>query len=115
MKYIRRFIFYILISVTHFLLQIAMMLSTFLTSMIFFDAELISWGGIAKNLSQALYQILSFPFVWASDRWSIKFPWFQDLPFVLNSLLWGWLIYSIIIWRVKRKRRKTRYNFVKGA
>ncbi len=113
MKYIRRLILYLIIVVTHFLFQSTMMLLSFVSKLVFYEDSLWSVGGLFSVISAGLYRILAFPFVWIFQKFSITFPWFKDLPFVLNSLLWGWIFFIVIV--KSTRRRSSRYKFVRGV
>lgn len=113
MKYIRRIILYLLSVITHFLLQSMMMLLSFVSKLIYFEDSFWSFGGILSVIFAGLYQILSFPFAWLFQTFGLTFVWFKDLPFVLNSLLWGWIIFLLIVTRAKH--RHSRYKFVRGG
>ncbi|AZR72115.1 hypothetical protein BBF96_01125 [Anoxybacter fermentans] len=114
MKYIRRFILYLIIASIHFLLQATMMLLSIISKLIFFEDSIWSMGGMLRVISAGLYQILIFPFIWIFQKWSFQIPWFQDLPFVLNSLLWGLIIYLLIARKARKKKKNARYYFVRG-
>ena len=113
MKYLKSFLLFLLTSLVHFLLQSALMFLSFFSKLVFYDEAFWSIRGIAAFLFSCLDQVLSFPIVWVVQRWSINFSSFPDLPFVLNSLLWGWVLYFIIIKR-NNKRGRSKYSFVRG-
>lgn len=113
MKYFKSFILYLFITVIHFLLQSALMFLSFFSKLVFYDEAFWSIRGIAAFLFSSLDRIFSFPIVWIFQKWSVTFSNFPDLPFILNSLLWGLLLYAIIVKGIINKRRN-KYSFVKG-
>ena len=104
---------YLLSVITHFLLQSMMMLLSFVSKLIYYEDSFWSVGGILSLLFAGLYQILTFPFTWLFQWLGINFIWFKDLPFLLNSLLWGWIFFLVMVKRAKY--RHSRYKFGRGV
>lgn len=104
---------YLLSVVIHFLLQSMMMLLSFVSKLIYYEDSFWSVGGILSLLFTGLYQVLTFPFAWLFERLGLTFAWFPDLPFLLNSLLWGWIGFLVIVKRAKN--RHSRYQFMRGV
>ncbi len=113
MKYIKGFLFYVIIVVVHFLIQSVMLLVSITSKLIFFEEPLWSLGGMITHISAILYQILSFPLILMFQKLGIHFTEFPDLPFILSSFLWGLMI-SILHSKRKKRKRRTRYQFVRG-
>jgi len=95
----------VLVACVHFVLSIAMMATSFGSTMARFDTGAAPTVG-ERVLSWAV-SILLFPLVWRGRVWFALpaeyrgAPW-EHLLFVANSLLWGAVIYAL--WRLSRRR-----------